>query len=89
MRMTLANRGSKPVEVRIWTERLPGAELALAQPIRLEAGQTIEQRFDIRVRPFPGYSDVNRFRVLAQPSDQATPDTFDLTFIMPVPAKEK
>jgi len=91
MRVKLANRTSKPSAVRIWTESLPGAEVANlpANPLQLAAGQTIETNFEIRAPRTPQSRDVNRFRVLVQAEGTAGAQSFDMTFIMPVAAKEK
>jgi cytochrome c oxidase accessory protein FixG len=84
MRLDLANRGKKATEVRVWTEGLPGAEMALEQnPIKLAPGQALETKFQVRARPWPGSVAVNRFRLLAQASDGTKADAFDMTFILP------
>ncbi|MBK9168020.1 MAG: 4Fe-4S binding protein [Bryobacterales bacterium] len=88
IRMTLANRSAEPVTVTLWVENLPGAEIAFQpNPAPLAPGQEISETFDLRVPPWPGAPDVNRFRLLAQPSNEKTPDVFDLTFILPVEKK--
>jgi hypothetical protein len=85
IRMTLANRSSEPTTVRISVEKLPNAELALdANPVPLEAGQVLEKTFELRAPRWEGSSDVNRFRLVAHPAMEKSPETFDLTFIMPV-----
>jgi cytochrome c oxidase accessory protein FixG len=84
IRMTLANRSSQPASVRLSVENLPGAEIALeANPLPLAAGETVQRTFELRVPRWDAAQDVNRFRMVAQPSNESTPDTFDLTFIMP------
>ncbi len=88
IRLTLANRSSQPASVKLTVEGLPGAEIGLAaNPVPLAPGQEIQETFDLRVARWPGASDVNRFRLLAQPSNEKTPDVFDLTFILPVEKK--
>ena len=90
MRLRIANRSSEPATVSIALDGLPGAEIALPRnPLALESGQELEQSFEVRVPRWKGATDVNRFRVIAQPSNEKSPDVFDLTFIMPAAAKEK
>jgi cytochrome c oxidase accessory protein FixG len=79
IRIKAANRSSKPESIHFRVEGLPNAELA-AGPISLQAGGTFEKTVELRVPRWKGASDVNRFRVIAEPQG----DTFDLTFIMPV-----
>jgi cytochrome c oxidase accessory protein FixG len=89
MRLTLANRSSRPTSVRLSVENLPGAEIAIPRnPLPLAPGETIQSTFELRTRPWPGSSDVNRFRFIAHPASESTPDTFDLTFILPVQPME-
>ncbi len=85
MRLNVANRSSLPVSVAFQIEGLPGAELALEHnPLRLAPAEAFERTYELRVPTWPGAPDVNRFRVIAQPSNEKTPDIFSLTFIMPV-----
>ncbi len=90
IRIKLANRSSKPVGVRLWTEGLPGAELELPEnPVQLAPGAVFDRTVELRAAPWPGSVDVNPLRILAQPSTQSTPDAEALNFIMPVkPAAE-
>lgn len=84
IRMKLANRSSQPVEVRLWVEGIPDAELAIApNPVPLAPGQLLENTVDLRVPPWAGAQSVNQIRILAQPSNAKTPDISELTFIMP------
>jgi len=85
IRLNLANRAGKAASVAVRVEGLPNAELALDQnPIPLAAGETVERVFDLRVRPWAGSSDVNHFRLIAQPSTETSPESFEITFILPV-----
>jgi len=83
IRVKLANRASRPVTVRLWTEGLPGAELDLPDPVVLAPGAVFERTVDLRVRPWPGAQDVNPLRILAQPSSQDRPEVEALNFILP------
>ena len=84
MRLKIANRGAKPTHVRVWTEGLPEAEVALSpNPQTIAPGKSVQTSFELRVRPWPGSTTVNRFRLLAQASDGTKPDSFELTFILP------
>lgn len=85
IRMTLANRSSRPTSVKLWAEGLPGAILRLPQnPISLRPGQSVQTSFDIAVAPWPGSSDVNHFKLYALPTGETSPDIAELTFILPV-----
>lgn len=84
MRLKIDNRGAKPTSVRLWAEGLPGAELSLQpNPVALAPGGSLQTSFELRVRPWPGSTTVNRFRLMAQASDGTKPDAFDMTFILP------
>ncbi|MDX2152355.1 MAG: 4Fe-4S binding protein [Bryobacteraceae bacterium] len=84
MRLRLANRTSRETSVRLWTESLAGAEVALQQnPVTLGPGQTVETTFELRAPQTAGSTDVNRFRFIAQTAGENR-ETFDMTFIMPV-----
>jgi hypothetical protein len=78
-RIKLVNRSSQPELVRFRIEGLQNAELALDR-IPLAAGGSFEKTVELRVPRWKGASDVNRFRMIAEPQG----DSFDMTFIMPV-----
>ncbi len=89
MRIRIANRSNAPAAVTFSIEGLPGAELALPRnPLLLAPAEVLEQTFDLRVRPWAGSQDVNHFRIVAQATGGAKPESFDMTFIMPVRPKE-
>ncbi|MBI4912059.1 MAG: 4Fe-4S binding protein [Acidobacteria bacterium] len=84
IRIKLANRSSKPVTVRLWTEGLPGAELDLpANPVSLDPGAVFDRTVLLKVRPWSGAEEVNPLRILAQTSSQAQPEVEALNFILP------
>ena len=85
LRINLANRSRQPAAVAFRVEGLPGAELALERnPLLLAPAEALERTYELRVPRWAGAPDVNRFRLIAQPSNEKTPDIFSLTFIMPV-----
>jgi len=83
IRFTFANRSSKPVEVKVWSTGLPGAELDLAR-VPLAPGATLERTVDLRVAPWPGAQDMNPFKIYAQCEGERTPDLAEMNFMMPV-----
>ena len=84
IRIKLANRSSQPVQVRLWVEGIPNADLALVpNPVPLAPGQLVENTVDLRVPRWQGAQDVNQIRILAQPSNAKSPDISEMTFIMP------
>ncbi|MDE3245762.1 MAG: 4Fe-4S binding protein, partial [Acidobacteriota bacterium] len=84
LRVKLANRSSRPVQVALWAEGIPNAELALVpNPVPLAPGQLFETTVELRAPRWPGAQDVNPFRILAQPTDSKSPDVSELTFILP------
>lgn len=84
IRVKLANRSSKPVQVALWTEGIPNAELALMpNPVPLAPGQLFETTVELRAPRWPGAQDVNPFNILAQTTDSKSPDVSELTFILP------
>lgn len=85
MRLKLANRSSKAQRVMLRLENLPGAEIVqLANPVDLQPGETVQHTFEIRAPRKADAQDVNRFRLVAEATGEKKPETFDLTFIMPV-----
>jgi cytochrome c oxidase accessory protein FixG len=84
IRLKIANRESRPTSVRIWTDRLPDADIALEpNPIALDAGGSFERTFELRARRWPGAAAVNHFRLFVQASGESSPEVFELTFILP------
>jgi len=85
VRMNLASRLSRPVQVKVWVERLPGVQVGLEpNPFTLEPGQSLERTFDI-IAPatWPGAQELNPIRVVIQSSDRNGSDGADMMFIMP------
>ena len=84
VRMNLANRSPRAVAVRIWVEGLPGGRVDLERnPLTLQAGQTLEQVFDITAATWEGAQELNPVKVVIQSSDQGTHEAADMMFIMP------
>lgn len=84
VRMNLANRSPRPVEIRVWVEGMPGARIGLdPNPLTLAPGGTLERTFDISARPWPGAQELNPIRVVIQSSDRGTSDAAEMNFIMP------
>ena len=84
VRMNLDSRTSRPVQIRVWVEGLPGARVGLAQnPLTLEPGQTLERIFDISAPVWPGAQELNPVRVMIQSSDAKASDAAEMMFIMP------
>jgi polyferredoxin len=88
-RMTLANRGSRDATVSLELRGLTGAAVGLpSSEIAVKAGESIQEEFEISV-PAKGLpQEVNHFEIVSVASPDATKDTFDETFIMPL-EKEK
>lgn len=88
VRMNLANRSPRPVQVKIWVEGLPGVQLSLQpNPLTLAPGQDLESNFDITAPVWDGSQELNPIRVLSQSSDQGAPEASDMMFIMPARRK--
>jgi len=82
VRMNLANRSPRPVEIRVWVEGLPGARVMLDRnPLTLAPGGSLEQSFDIAAPA--GGQELNPIRVVIQSSDRGAPDAAEMNFIMP------
>lgn len=88
VRIKLANRSSRATEVRLWVEGLPGADLSLpANPIPLAAGAALEQTVALNAPRRFEDDPVIQIRLLAQATGDKTPETTELTFIMPPKGK--
>ncbi len=88
MRINIANRSTKALEVRCWVEGLAGAELALEKnPIPLAPGEVFERTVELRVPRASSSVDVNPIRILTQASGGAAAEAAEMTFIMPVNGK--
>jgi len=84
VRMNLANRSTKPVDIKIWVEGLSGVRVDLEHnPLTLAPGQTLENSFEISVAPSTAAQELNPVRVMIQSSDQGTSEAADMMFIMP------
>lgn len=87
-RMTLANRGSKDSTVSLSLD-LPNAKINLPSvEIPVKAGETIQQEFEISVPAKSLEPEINHFEITAVAAPEATKDTFQETFIMPVETKK-
>lgn len=82
-RLKLANRSSNPVAVDLRAEGLPAARLLLETPVRLAPGESVERTFEIIATPWPGSTDVNPFRIVAQSSNEKAPEVFANNFLLP------
>jgi cytochrome c oxidase accessory protein FixG len=88
VRLNLANRSHKSVDVKVWVEGLPGARIGLASnPLPLAAGQTAEETFDLSVPKGTPAQELTPIRVVVQSSDQGAPEAADMMFIMPTGSK--
>ncbi len=88
-RMTIANRQNREAEVLLTLENLPGAEIVLDQPLKLQPAETIEKQFEI-VAPAGSLPDgVNHFRLHSQSTPNNDEDNFDMTFITPTGKETK
>jgi cytochrome c oxidase accessory protein FixG len=84
-RVNLVNRSGHPTFVRFSVEDLPQAEIGLEKnPFPLDAGETVERIFEVRVRPWAQSQDVNHFRFMAQRANGESPQVFEMTFILPL-----
>ncbi|BDU71264.1 4Fe-4S dicluster domain-containing protein [Mesoterricola silvestris] len=82
VRMNLANRSPKPVQIRIWVEGLPGARVVLdPNPLTLAPGAALERSFDIAAPA--GDRELNPIRVVFQSSDRGASDAAEMNFFMP------
>ena len=88
IRLKLANRTGKPVQVRLWVEGLPGADLALpVNPVALQPGETFERTVELRAPMGDDGQDVHHIRILAQSNAARSSDAEELTFITPLKRK--
>jgi polyferredoxin len=86
-RMTIANRRSEETEVTLSLKDLPEAQILLAQPLKLKAGGTIEQEFEVSVPPSALPQGVNHFLIESHATTGDSAETFDMTFITPTEKK--
>lgn len=89
VRVDLANRSARPVQVRVWVEGLPGAQVHLEpNPLDLAPGATLERTFAVSApAAWPGAQELNPIQVRVQSSDRGAPETADMMFILPATRK--
>ena len=88
IRLKLANRTGRNVQVRLWVEGLPGADLALpANPVALKPGESFERTVELRAPFVQDGEDVHHIRILAQSDAARKSDAEEMTFITPIKRK--
>jgi polyferredoxin len=88
-RMTIANRQSAETEVKLSLRNLPNAQILLAQPLKLKAGETIQQEFEISVPPATLPESINHFQIESRAEPDGDIENFEMTFITPTEKKAK
>ncbi len=88
-RMTVANRQGQDAELTLTLQNLPGAQIQLEQPLRLESGDERQLEFEIAAPPQALPPGVNHFQIVsrAEPGNETT--TANMTFITPTERKPK
>ncbi|MDX2033795.1 MAG: 4Fe-4S dicluster domain-containing protein [Blastocatellia bacterium] len=82
-RMTIANRQGQDATVTLQLRNLPSGTIHLPQPLRLKAGETLQQEFEIDA-PLDGLTHgVSHFEIVSEAQPTRDTDTFKLTFITP------
>ena len=83
-RATISNRTGEKAFVMLSIQDLRGARIVLPEsPIEVEAGETVEHRFEVAAHPSGPEPNVNHFRFLSQSMPDGKTDSFEMTFIMP------
>ncbi len=89
-RLNLANRGRTDATVTISINGLPDTSLSLpSNDIAVKAGESIETEFEISVPAGSLSQQVNHFTIDSIAAPEATRDSFEQTFIMPLENKTK
>ncbi len=83
-RMTIANRQNNAAEVNFTLSGLPNAQLTLAQPLRLQPAETVQQEFEIVAAVDSLPAGVNHFEIVANVTPNNESNSFKLTFITPI-----
>ncbi len=83
-RMTVANRGRQEATLTLSLQDLPNAKIVIAaNPIKLQAGEELQQEFEIAVGAGEAPPGVNYFQIIGEVTPDKTRDKFDMTFITP------
>jgi cytochrome c oxidase accessory protein FixG len=83
-RVKVSNRSHQLSQVSFAAEGLPGARVLSSQnPVAVEPGATLEQRFEIAAPRFQGAEEVNHFRIVSKAQPNQEQEAFDETFLMP------
>jgi cytochrome c oxidase accessory protein FixG len=82
-RVTIANRQAQPAELKLSLTGLPGGTIDLAQPVRLNSGESTEKVFEIAVPANTLPRGVNHFEIASQATPGAETASFKMTFITP------
>ena len=89
-RLNLANRGRTDAAVTISLNGLPDATISMpSNEIAVKAGESIETEFEISVPAGSLPQQVNHFTIDSVAAPEATRDSFEQTFIMPMENKTK
>ena len=87
-RYTLANRARKPAAVIFSIDHLPGAALSFpANPVRLDAAQSVAGEFEISVPAGHRADLVTHFEIRTGTIPGQAKDTFPMTFLAPTEAQ--
>jgi cytochrome c oxidase accessory protein FixG len=83
-RLKMANRSKNAANVTFSAEGLAAAGFTLApSTFAIQPGESLERRFTVSARPFPGAQDVNHFNIVARADSTGEQETFAETFLMP------
>ncbi len=88
-RMTVANRQGKDASLTLSLEHLPGAQIELEQPLKLQPAEERQLQFEVSVPPQALPQGVNHFEIVSRVEPGGDTTNTPMTFITPTERKPR
>ncbi|HQR33286.1 MAG TPA: FixG Ig-like domain-containing protein [Blastocatellia bacterium] len=88
-RMTVANRQGKDASLTLSLEHLPGAQIELEQPLKLQPAEERQLQFEVSVPPQALPQGINHFEIVSRVEPGGDTTNTPMTFITPTERKPR
>lgn len=88
-RMTVANRQGKNASLTLSLEHLPGAQIELEQPLKLQPAEERQLQFEVSVPPQALPQGINHFEIVSRVEPGGDTTNTPMTFITPTERKPR